>query len=274
MAVVLVTGCSTGFGLLTACELARRGDVVFASMRDLSKRAALDEASSGGVEVVALDVTDDASVTSAVAEVVGRTGRLDVLVNNAGIGAGGAVEETPIADLEALLATNVVGSVRVMRAVLPVMRAQRSGHVVNVTSVAAFVAPPFMGAYAATKHALDALGESLAVEVAPFGIHVTNVAPAAYETAMLATVEQVNDGLDDASPYATAMRSVLGRHAASMRARPAPDEVAVAIADAVHADVPPARVVVPESEEYIVAARGTTPPADLRALLASAYGLG
>lgn len=280
MAVVLVTGCSSGFGLLTVCELARRGDTVFASMRDVGKRADLDEAvgalgpdAAGTVELVPLDVTDDGSVREAVRSVLDRAGRIDAVVNNAGIGTGGSIEELAIADFESLLATNVVGPLRVIQAVLPTMRAQGAGHIVNVTSVAAFVAPPFMGAYAATKHATDALGEALAVEVAPFGIHVTNVAPGAYETAMLGDVDAANAALDDASPYTPAARSVMTRHAGSMRDRSSPEEVAVAIADAIHAEPPPARVVVPPSESFIVGARGTMPPEQLRGLLASAYDL-
>jgi NAD(P)-dependent dehydrogenase (short-subunit alcohol dehydrogenase family) len=287
MAVVLVTGCSSGFGLLTACELARRGDTVFASMRDLGKRAALDAAVAalgrgedervgvgvGSVEVLELDVIDDRSVAAAVAAVLDRAGRLDVVVNNAGVATGGAVEELPLAEVEAVFATNVFGPLRVTRAALPAMRAQGRGHIVNVTSLAAFVAPPFMGAYAASKHATDALGEALAVEVRPYGIAVTNVAPAAYHTPMVSGVDAVHEAIDDASPYADALRQVLSSHRRSMVGSGPAEEVAVAIADAIHADPPPGRVVVPAGQSFIVQARGATPPEQLRDLLASSYGL-
>jgi NAD(P)-dependent dehydrogenase (short-subunit alcohol dehydrogenase family) len=279
MAVVLVTGCSSGFGLLTVCELARRGDRVFASMRDPARdgalRAALADLDEGAVEVevVPLDVTDEVSVTRAVATVLDTAGRIDVVVNNAGIAAGSSVEETPVATLERVFDTNVFGSLRVTQAALPSMRAQGAGHIVNVTSIAAFVAAPFMGAYAASKHAIDALGESLASEVAPYGIHVTNVAPGAYETAMMGAVDTTLAEVDDASPYAARQRTMLTRHAATMREHADPTEVAVAIADAIHADPPPARVVVPASSGFIVQARGATPPEQLRQLLAQSYGV-
>ena len=276
MAVVVVTGCSSGFGLGTARELARRGDTVFATMRDLGKRGELDDAlDAAGVtaEVVALDVTEPTSIERAIAEVLERAGRIDVLVNNAGIASGGAVEEQPIEEIESVFATNVFGPLRVTRAVLPAMRAQQGGHIVNVTSLAAFVAPPFLGAYAASKHATDAFGEALAGEVKPFGISVTNVAPAAYNTPMVGGVDAAAAAVDEASPYAPAFRTLLSRHRASMLGSGPSDEVAVAIADAIHADPPPARVVVPAAQSFIVEARGPMAPEQLRELLASSYGL-
>lgn len=276
MTVALVTGCSSGFGLLTAVELARRGDTVFASMRDVARRGPLDDAlaaSGASAEVLALDVTDQASVEAAVGAVLAHAGHLDVVVNNAGVAAGGSVEELSFDELEAVFATNVLGPLRVTRAALPSMRARGRGHIVNVTSIAAFVAPPFMGAYAASKHAADALGEALAAEVAPFGIHVTNVAPAAYNTPMVGGVDAAAARAEDASPYADALATVLARHRASMLGSGPAEEVALAIADAVHADPPPARVVVPAGQSFIVEARGATPPEQLRALLRNSYGL-
>ena len=280
MSVVLVTGCSTGFGLLTTVELARRGDRVFATMRDLGKsdllHAALDDAGGGvasHVEILQLDVTDEASVAWAVAAAVDRAGRLDVVVNNAGIAAGSSVEETTADELAAVFETNVFGPARVLRAALPTMRAQGAGHIVNVTSLAAFVAPPFMGAYAASKHALDALGEAMAAEVSPFGIHVTNVAPGAYETPMISTVDTALDDITASSPYAERRRTMLLRHAETMRNEGDASPVATAIADAIHADPPPARIVVPAASAGVAGLRGTMAPEQLRSVLAASYGI-
>ena len=258
MSVVLITGSSSGFGLLTAVELASRGHRVFASMRDTGRSAPLlGAATRAGVtlEVVQLDVTDRASIDAAVAAVIDGAGSLDVVVNNAGVAHGAPVEEIDPDEFAQVIETNVFGPLRVIQAALPTMRTQGRGHIVNVTSLAAFVSPPFLGVYAASKHAMDALGESLASEVAPFGIHVTNVAPAAYETPMIDTVSTIRTQVDLSSPYADRLKTLLDRHEDSMRANSDPGEVARAIADAIEADPPPARVVVPESSAFIVTAR-------------------
>jgi NAD(P)-dependent dehydrogenase (short-subunit alcohol dehydrogenase family) len=280
MTVVLVTGCSTGFGLLTAVELARRGDRVFATMRDPARadrlRRALDDAGGGAadnVEVVALDVKDDGSVRRAVAHALDAGGRLDAVVNNAGIASGSSVEETPVDTIASVFDTNVYGPVRVIQAALPAMRERGTGHIVNVTSLAAFVAPPFLGAYAASKHAMDALGEALAAEVAPFGIHVTNVAPGAYETPMIDVVDTEVAALDPSSPYLDRHRALLLRHAEMMRENDDASPVAVAIADAIHADPPPGRVVVPASSAATAGLRGSMAPEQLRSLISASYGI-
>ena len=274
MTTVLVTGCSSGFGLLTVVELARRGDRVVATMRDPSRagalRTALDEAGvAERVEVLPLDVTDETSVRAA----VDAAGALDAVVNNAGVPSGAPVEETTVDSLASVFETNVYGALRVIHAVLPGMRARGAGHIVNVTSLAAFVAPPFMGAYAASKHALDALGEALAAEVAPFGIHVTNVAPGAYETPMIGAVDAELDAIDPSSPYAERRRTMLLRHAELMRGQGGAHEVATAIADAVHAETPPARVIVPAASAGLAGLRGSMAPEQLRSMLAGSYGI-
>ena len=274
MTTVLVTGCSSGFGLLTTVELARRGDRVVATMRDLARgdalrRALEDAAVTDAVELAVLDVSDEASVRRA----VDAAGPLDVVVNNAGVASGAPVEETTVDALASVFDTNVYGALRVIRAALPGMRAQGSGHIVNVTSLAAFVAPPFMGAYAASKHALDALGEALAAEVAPFGIHVTNVAPGAFETPMVGAVESELEAIDPSSPYAERRRTMLARHGELMREQGGAAEVARAIADAIHADPPPGRVVVPAASAGLAGLRGSMAPEQLRSMLAASYGI-
>ncbi len=171
MAVALVTGTSTGIGRAIAELLAQRGFRVFGTVRRL------DAVGPPGVERVAMDVRDDASVQSAISSVLTAASRIDVLVNNAGIGISGAVEETTVAEAQTLFDTNFFGALRVISAVLPHMRTQGGGRIVNVGSVASFSPMPFEAMYAATKHALAGLSESLDHEVRPFGVRSVLVQP-------------------------------------------------------------------------------------------------
>lgn len=185
MSIVLITGCSTGFGKLAALEFARRGDTVFATMRDTRKAGPLRseaEAARLSVDVLPLDVTDAASVVRAVADVIARAGRIDVLVNNAGVGTHGPVEDYDDEEVEAIFDTNVLGVVRVTRAVAPHMRKQRSGTIINVSSLAGKVTAPFGGVYSATKHALEALSDALYYELHPFGVRVVVIEPGGFAT--------------------------------------------------------------------------------------------
>jgi NAD(P)-dependent dehydrogenase (short-subunit alcohol dehydrogenase family) len=170
--VVLVTGAASGIGRVTAEHLAARGWHVFAGVRRPGSQPAGDH-----IEGVTLDVTDEASVTHAVDAVLARAGRIDGLVNNAGSSILGAVEETSLDQARALFDVNVLGVLRMSRAVLPAMRHQGSGRIVNVGSVVGFLPAPYMGVYSATKHALEGLSESLDHEVRGFGVRVTLVQP-------------------------------------------------------------------------------------------------
>jgi NAD(P)-dependent dehydrogenase (short-subunit alcohol dehydrogenase family) len=172
--VVLVTGCSSGIGRATAVEAAERGHQVFASARRLEDVADL---ASLGMETLALDVTDEASVTEGVAAVRGRAGRIDALVNNAGYGQYGAVEDVSLSEWRRQFEVNVFGALAVLRAVLPAMRETRRGTIVNVSSIAGKVTIPFAGPYCASKHALEAISDALRVEVAPWKIRVVVVEP-------------------------------------------------------------------------------------------------
>lgn len=189
MAVVLITGCSSGFGLETALAFARRGDVTVATMRNLAKADALRDragAAGGGVDIVQLDVNDEASVASAIAGVIERYGTVDVLVNNAGVASNGAVETMSMESAQHLMDTNFWGPIRCIRAVLPSMRAQGSGVIVNVSSIASRVpATAYTSMYAESKPAINAVSEALAVEVEPFGIRVVSIEPGFFETAIV-----------------------------------------------------------------------------------------
>ena len=202
MSTVVITGCSTGFGLEAALAFARRGDTVVASMRDVRKATTLEErATAEGlkVAVVELDVTDDASVARAVREITADHGTVDVLVNNAGVGYGGPVETMPMDAARALFETNFWGPQRTMRAVLPGMREQRSGVIINVSSLAGLLpGAPYTGLYAASKHALNTVSESLSIELMPFGIRVHCVEPGFFATEIAQNSDAVDTG---AGPY-------------------------------------------------------------------------
>ena len=177
--VVLITGVSSGIGLAAAKKFAARGCRVFGTVRNLQKATSVT-----GVELVEMDVRSDTSVLAGVQTVISRAGRVDVLVNNAGVNMMGAVEETTPAEAAALFETNVLGVLRVSQAVLPHMREQRQGRIVNVSSVLGFLPGPYMGLYAASKHAVEGLSESLDHEVRQFGIRVTLVQPSYTKTSL------------------------------------------------------------------------------------------
>jgi NAD(P)-dependent dehydrogenase (short-subunit alcohol dehydrogenase family) len=203
MAVVLITGCSSGFGLLSALHFARKGDRVFASMRDPARGAALAEAAQKenlAIEIVQLDVTDEQSVADAVRKVIDAAGRIDVLVNNAGIGAHGPIEETDDAEVREIFDTNFFGALRTIRHVVPKMREQRSGTIANVSSLAGRVPPPFGGVYSASKFALEAASESLYFELHPFGVRVLLIEPGGFETNIEQT-RRVARRFTEGSPY-------------------------------------------------------------------------
>ena len=175
--VALVTGASAGIGEAAAHALVGAGFSVYGT-----SRRAVAGAERDGVMLLPLDVTDDESVASAVREVLGRSGRIDVLVNNAGLGVAGAAEESSIDQARVLFDTNLFGSMRMTRAVLPHMREQGSGRIINVSSVLGFMPAPFMALYAASKHAIEGYSESLDHEVREQGVRVLLVEPAYTKT--------------------------------------------------------------------------------------------
>ena len=180
--VWFITGTSRGFGRIWAEAALERGDKVAATARDKASLAALTEKYGDRVLAIALDVTDRAACFSAVAAAKERFGRLDVVVNNAGYGQFGAIEELSEKEARDQIETNVFGALWVTQAALPIMRAQHSGHILQVSSIGGVTSFPGVGMYHASKWALEGLSESLAQEVASFGIYVTLIEPAGYDT--------------------------------------------------------------------------------------------
>jgi NAD(P)-dependent dehydrogenase (short-subunit alcohol dehydrogenase family) len=185
--VWLITGAGSGIGAGTAKAALRAGDRVVAAGRNLDKlRDALRDVAGHNLAVVQLDVADEAQAKAAVEEAVARFGRIDVLVNNAGYSLLGNFEAMTTADIERQFAANFYGVVHLMRAVLPVMRRQRSGHIINISSVAGAVGLKHCAAYGATKFAVEGLSLAVAEEVGRFGIKVTVVEPGFFRTDLLA----------------------------------------------------------------------------------------
>jgi NAD(P)-dependent dehydrogenase (short-subunit alcohol dehydrogenase family) len=229
MAVVLITGGSSG--------LAAAGDQVFCG-----SRSATSVQLPAGVTPVPLDVSDPTAADSAIRSVTEAAGRLDVLINNAGLAIVAPLEETPDAVAHQTFEVNVFGPMRLARAALPVMRAQGGGRIINVTSVNDIAPAPFGGWYSASKAALASLSVVLGAELHGSGVFVTVVAPGLFRTAMSEQLPfcQVADG----SGYARAFEMLRGLNASGLESAGDPDEVASAIEDCIRADEPPARVVV------------------------------
>jgi NAD(P)-dependent dehydrogenase (short-subunit alcohol dehydrogenase family) len=238
MSVVLVTGSSTGIGLATALHFGRLGDGVYAGVRNIATATELTgaiEAEKLPVHPVTLDVDDQASVTRGVGEVVARAGRIDVLVNNAGIGGGGPVEDVPM-----------------IQAVLPGMRERRSGAIVNVSSIAGRLAIAGHGHYSAVKHALEAISEALAQEVQAFGIRVAIVEPGVVVTPIFTKAKRF---ADPASPYAVHVHRLLLFYQMQMKTPSQPADVARVIHEAVTTKEPKLRYLVGDDAERLVAGR-------------------
>ncbi|MGO7322730.1 SDR family oxidoreductase [Rhizobium ruizarguesonis] len=199
--VVVVTGASSGFGKLTVLELARRGHTVVATMRDVEGRNAqvrsdlIDEVKAEGhvLQVLEMDVADEASVNSTIDQVVKQHGKIDALINNAGIMPVGVTEAYTVADVERLFAVNFFGAVRADRAVLPHMRAAGSGLLVHVTSLMGRVVFPFFGTYSASKFALEALAEAYRYELKSFGIDSVIVEPGPFPSNLLSSSPEPSD---------------------------------------------------------------------------------
>jgi len=217
---VLVTGAGSGIGLATARAFALQGDRVFGSVRDEAGRAALTMAVQGGPSprAVQFDVTDERAVRNAVEIVIEEVGAIDVLVNNAGIAPVGPVETSTDDDWRRVFEVNVLGAVRVTRAVLPSMRAAGGGVIVNVSSINGRFAVPFLAAYSASKFGLEAMSESLLYEVEDYGIRVLVVEAGQFDTPIFDKMRALPDP-DPDSPYATS-------ELASRRSSPKPGEAA------------------------------------------------
>ena len=259
--IVLVTGCSSGFGLLIAKRFLEAGDTVVATMRVPSQAAAELERA----DVLALDVVSDDSVDAAIGRILEDHGRIDVLVNNAGVGMHGAIEDTSDSQAKDLFETNFFGTLRVTRAVLPSMRAQGSGVIVNMSSLAAVIAPPFGGMYAATKYALEAVSEAMYFELAPFGVRVHLIEPGGFGTEFGANRRDVTGTAytDLIERWEIAYAKVPGREAGPAD----PGRVAEAVFEVANDPSAPLRRLVGDDAELLGALRKQLDDTELERLL-------
>ena len=255
MSIVLITGTSSGIGLATALHFARLGHEVHAGLRNLAGAAELRQAIEGEklpIRPVALDVDDAASVQRGVTEVLDKAGRIDVLVNNAGIGGGGPIEDVPVDWAKGLFETNYFGAIRMIQAVLPGMRERQSGAIVNVSSIAGRMAIAGHGHYSAVKHALEAASEALAQEVQAFGIRVVIIEPGVVVTPIFTKARRF---ADPASPYAVHVRRLLLFYQMQMKTPSQPSDVAAVIHEAVTTKAPALRYLVGEDAKRLAAGR-------------------
>ncbi len=265
--MILVTGCSSGIGRATAVEAARRGHRVFATARnrnDLTELERPDRLAS-----LALDVTDPQSIHAAVDAILARAGRLDAVVNNAGYGQYGAVEEVTLPEWRAQFDVNLFGAIAVAQAVLPAMRKAGRGTIVNVSSVAGKVAIPFAAPYCASKHALEAVSDAMRVELSAFGLRVVLVEPGPIETRF---GERARSGvaplLSRPGPYrelyAGAERAMDGEF---QRGKRSAEVVARVVVDAIEARRPRPRYPVTLLARALIALRRALPDRWLDALM-------
>ena len=231
--VVLVTGVSSGIGRAVANAFAAKGFEVFGTSRNPSGTEPVP-----GVELVQLDVTDAASVTRAVSTVVQRAGRIDILVNNAGVGVIGAAEESSVAQAQQLFDTNFFGLVRLTREVLPQLRAQRSGRIINIGSVLGLFPAPYGALYSASKHAVEGYSESLDHETREFGVRVSVVEPAYTSTSFEANAADADSPIDS---YATTREHVRRVLTEAVRAGDDPTVVAQVVLKAATSRTPKLR---------------------------------
>ncbi|MBT9167586.1 MAG: Cyclopentanol dehydrogenase [Syntrophomonadaceae bacterium] len=228
--VVLITGASSGIGKACAQHLQEQGYQVFGTSRHPQSEAVElsqpgTRQSSGSLEMIEMDVNDDDSVNQTIDTVFKKASRLDAVVNNAGFGLAGAIEDTSTLEAKSQLETNFFGVLRVCRAALPIMRRQGSGYIVNISSLAGLISVPFQGLYSASKFALEGLTEALRMEVRPFGIKVVLIEPGDFGTPFTAhrhkTIQSQKNPV-----YAEPFKRALGVMEASEMKGPSPDKIA------------------------------------------------
>ena len=272
--VALVTGSSSGIGFETALLLARNGFNTYASMRNLEKSKNITEIANREklpLQVVQLDVNDDKSVKEAIDKiVVAENQRIDILINNAGYGLLGALEDLSIEEIKAQFETNFFGVVRVTQQVLPIMRKQNDGIIVNISSVGGRIGIPGLSAYHSTKFALEGLSESISYELEPFGIRVVIIEPGFVRTNIMNSSIIAKKALDRKSPYFSSIRQLEKSFKSAMEntsSSSPPDEVAKIILQAVTSERPKLRYAVGNDASSIIQTKTTMSDAEFRGLI-------
>ena len=270
---VLITGCSTGIGRATAIQLAKSGWTVYATARRVESIADL---AGQGCKLLALDMCDDASMRAAVEQIEAAEGAVGVLINNAGYGSEGPVEEVPMEEVRRQFETNVFGLLRLTQLVLPAMRRQRWGRVVNLSSMGGRMTLPGGGVYHATKYALEALSDALRFEVRGFGVEVIVVEPGAIKTAFGDTAIARVDALGGSADYAgfrealkTNIRNAYEGPLAALAV--GPEVVAKVIEKAISASRPRTRYVITAGAKLLLGLRRWLPDRTFDAFLRTQF---
>jgi NAD(P)-dependent dehydrogenase (short-subunit alcohol dehydrogenase family) len=259
--VAIVTGSSTGIGYETSLILARNGFITYATMRNLNKAENIKSVAtkeSLPIHVKQLDVTDDLSVKNAIEAISSETGgRIDILVNNAGYGLNGAFEDLAMDEIKAQYETNVFGLIRTTQAVLPIMRRQKSGTIVNISSGVGRFGIPGVSAYVSTKFAVEGLSESMSYELGPFGIKVVIVEPGVIRTNFGNGLVVAKKSQDPTSPYLQIMQKIATGFEEMMKNASSPDLVAKVVLNAVTTENPNLRHLAGDDVETWLGKRNT-----------------
>lgn len=280
--IAVVTGSSSGIGFETALLLARSGFHTYATMRNLEKSKSITEIANTEklpLQVVQLDVNDDISVKNAIDKIVSaaENKRIDALVNNAGYGLFGPLEDTSIEEIKAQFETNFFGVIRVTQQVLPVMRKQNSGGtIVNVSSVGGRIGVPVLSAYQSTKFALEGLSESMSYELEPFGIRVVIIEPGFIRTNIVNSSTSAQKALDPKSPYFPLTQKVKNHFKSMMEnasSSSPPEEVAKVILQAITSKNPQLRYTVGNDAATIIQARMNMPDKEFRKMVIQNFSL-
>lgn len=245
--VILITGASSGIGKACAEHLASRGYRVFGTCRDATDHKPANSKS----EMLSMDVDDDSSVHAAIENLLERAGRLDGVVNNAGFALMGSVEDTSIEEAKAQMETNFFGVLRVCRAVLPMMRKQGSGYIINISSLAGVLGLPFSGLYSASKFALEGMTESLRLELRPFGVRVVLIEPGDFNTQLPARRRVANES-ETSAAYQKKFAEFKRAQEKDESKAPSPEPVAYLVERILKTDVPALRYTVGMFEQRIV----------------------
>ena len=267
----LVTGASSGIGEETARTLHKLGYTVYAAARRTDR---LEQLTPTGIHALTMDVTDDESMTSGIEKIIAETGRIDVLVNNAGYGSFGAIEDVPIDEARRQFEVNVFGLARLTQLVLPHMRAQRSGTIINISSMGGKLTTPLGGWYHATKYAVEALSDALRMELRPFGIDVVVVEPGGIRTEWASIAADHLEATAEGSAYADQIRAVAGamRSESNNRRYSPPEVIARTVGKIVTARHPRTRYAVGFMAKPLIAARRVLPDRAFDQLIGAAFG--
>lgn len=264
--VVFITGISSGFGKCIAEILAQKGDVVYGTSRK-------DIETDGRINVLKADVTDVASVKAAVETILKKEGRIDVLINNAGMGISGPVETALIDDIRHQMRTNFMGVVNVIQAVLPTMRKQQGGTIINISSIGGLMGLPYQGFYSASKFAVEGLSEALRMELKPFHIKVVVIRPGDFSTSFTSN-RKIDGNLSQTNPYEPQFRKTMSIIEADESKGMKPEYLARKLARIIGQKNPrPTYIISTAEQKFAVVLKRLLPTFIFSGILGSHYGI-